>query len=260
MKFIHAALGVIASLTLVSTASAQLTANVTVGPNPAPVGCDISFTVSHDAPGFISMQSCDYRILGPADEVVYDPSCGGAIIGIGPYGWLTFNWNQRDQNDVQVPPGVYRIKLLYDFKEPTYHPVVIDDTVDTGIVFEGTATTGDNITGSNRNFYLCAPGEGGYYYWLSGAFTADVGIPTCGGTLPLDNDLLFSLSAYPNRIFKKSLGLLNEQGVSRAPKFPIPNDPTLVGIKLFTAFMVLDPSDPVCSVRKISSTLEMTII
>ena len=249
----------LAAALLAGTAHAQIPANVTIGPAPAPVGSQISVTVSNDGPAFFSVTGCPIEVFDAAMEFVWEPSCSPVPLAVGPYGWVTSYWPQVDANGAPVPPGDYWIKVSYDFQAPTFHPITIDASVEAGVVLEGTASIGDTLTFEDRHFYLTAPQDGGFTYWLMGSFTANVGIPTCAGTFPLDYDLLFTKSSVPNKIFKSSFGTLGPAGATIAPKFPIPNDTDLIGIPIVAAFVVVDFAAP-CVFRRISGTHSMTII
>ena len=124
---------------------------------------------------------------------------------------------------------------------------------------EGTPTIGQTFTGEARHFYLCAPTDGGHTYFLLASLTATTGIPSCGGTLPLDLDPLLNLTLGAGTIFQNPLGTLNTSGTTKAPTLPIPPDPTLVGFHLESAFVVLDFTQP-CFLRRISESYPMTII
>ena len=259
---IHTALQACAAaslaLALAAPASAQFI-HGTVGPDPAPLGCDVSITVSNDKPGSWSSVPCPYRVFDAAMNLVYDPPCPDNPVLIGQYGWITATWPQIDQSGQQVPPGDYVIEVTYDGGVPTtLHPITLGGT-DANLVFEGTATIGQTFTGEARHFYLCAPLDGGHTYFLLAALSATTGIPSCGGTLPLDFDPLLKLTLGPGTIFTNALGTLNAGGVSKAPRFPIPTDPTLVGLHLETAFVVLDLAAP-CFVRRVSEPYGLTII
>lgn len=256
---IHRALpaALAAACLLAPPASAQ-NVNATVGPDPAPVGCPISITVSNDAPFLGSTTSCPYRVLDGELNEVYVPSCSDNPILMGPYGWLTATWEQTNQEGQQVPAGFYWVEVHYDIGEPTLHPLQIGGT-NAGLVFEGTATIGQNLSGQARNFSLCAPLDGGFPYLLVASVTATTGAPTCAGPFPLDPDLLLGLTLTPNTLFLNSLGFLGPNGVSKAPTFPLNDDPTLVGISIHAAYVVLDLEQP-CIVRRISEPYQLTII
>lgn len=248
-----------AALLLASPALGQITVNVTVGPSPAPPGCDVSFTLSHDGPGFVSAMGCPIRIFDQEMNLVADPNCGSpASVAIGPWGWITYTWDQRDLAGQQVPAGRYIVEFSYDFQAPTFHSFAVGP-VEANLVLEGTPATKDPIGGGDRNFYLCAPQDGGEIYWLLASLTDDVGIATCGGTFPLDQDPLLQASLQPNSLFLGSLGFLGADGTSRNPRIPLPDDPSLIGIEFATAFMVLDFDEP-CFVRRVSESYTMTVV
>jgi len=242
-----------------ATPLAAQNVNATVGPTPAPLGCPISITLSNDAPFLGSTTPCPYKIYDAQQQLVYDPGCPDAALLMGPYGWSTSSWDQRDQGGTQVAPGMYWVEVSYDFGPNTYHAIVLGGD-DANLVFEGTATTGQTFSGQPRNFYLCSPQDAGFAYFLLGSFTADAGAPNCAGTFPLDADFLLTLTLTPNSVFKQSLGFLNANGRSKAPTFQAPDDPTLIGVSFHTAFVVLDPASPTCTIRRNSLAYRMEII
>ena len=112
--------------------------------------------------------------------------------------------------------------------------------------------------GPGRHFYLASPSDPGLPYLLLASTTTSVGTPTCGGTLPLDATPLLTLSLTPGLIFQNSFGVLDSFGASLAPRFDLPSLPSLVGIGLEAAFVVLDPAAP-CLVRRISNAHALLI-
>lgn len=239
------------------TASAQIVVNGTVGPNPVPVGCDVSITVSNDQPGSFSTTPCPYRVFDAGMNLVFDPACTPAAILMGPYGWSTSYWDQRDQAGQPVAPGTYFVEVSYDFGPPTMHQVVIGGT-QAGIVLEGRATIGQTLGGQPRNFYLCAPGDAGFPYLMAGSFSAAAGTPTCAGPFPLDFDALTALGL-GGGVFGNFTGVLGPDGTSTAPTLPLPPDGNLVGLAPLVAFVVLDPKQT-CIVRRISGVHAMEVL
>lgn len=250
-----------ALLLIAAPAAAQLQVHVTVGPDPAPLTAPVSVTVSNDMFGFISVTGCPLSIFDADMNHVADVDSGcGGVVDIGPYGWRTFQWNQRDESGQQVPAGDYYARVEHDFQSPTFHPFSIDAGVLRNLVLEGTPATKDPLNNEHRHFYLSAPQDGGFFYWLMASLTAGTGLPTCGGTFPLDDDLLLQLSAPPNKALLQNFGMLSPAGSTKAPRIPIPDDPDLIGLELFAAFLVVDFAADPCIVRGSSLPYRMVVI
>ena len=257
MKLLQTALF---ALLVAAPAAAQIPVNITIGPDPVPVGSRLSMTFSHDGPFLVSTGGCPFEVFDDQMNLVWSPGCTPVAISVGPYGVLTRYWNQTDNSGQPVPPGDYYVKVNYDFQGPTFHPITIDPATEVGIVFEGTPTIGSPFGGGDRNFFLSAPNDAGFGYWLMASLSSSVGIPTCNGTIPLDFSPLFLKSLSPNKIFKNSVGFLSGTGETTAPTFPIPEDPSVVGISVFAAWAVVDFADTVCPFLSMSEAYELTII
>ena len=197
-----------ALLAALSAPAAAQNVNATVGPSPAPLGCPISITASNDFQGSGSSVACPFKVFDDQMNLVFDPglfsACANQPILIGPWGWVTAHWDQRDNAGQPVPAGNYFVRVTYDVGPPTIHPLVLGGT-DAGVVLEGTAVIQETLTGESRHFSLCAPLDAGFPYVLLASLTADVGIPTCAGTFPLDPDALFTLSLTAGAVFQLSL-------------------------------------------------------
>lgn len=244
---------------LAAPVAAQIPVNVTLGPNPLPVGARLSMTFSHDGPNLVSTGGCPFSVYDSSMSLVWEAGCTPVAIAVGPYGVLTRYWDQTDMNGQQVPPGDYYIRTDYDFQGPTFDLITIDPGAEAGVTLEGTPSIGNPLNGADRNFFLTSPQDPGEAYWLFASLSTNVGVPTCNGTIPLDFDPLFVKSLSPTKIFQQSLGFLGATGETKAPRFAIPDDPTLVGISLFAAFSVVDFDLP-CAFLRHSGTHAMTII
>lgn len=234
--------------------------NVTVCPTQAPVGGDITITISKDSPGFLGSGPCPFQIYDANQNLVFAPSCNPVIIDVGPYGWITNTWNQRDQNGVQVPPGDYWARVTFEpgLGAPVFVPFTIGGD-EPALCFVGTATVGQTLTGQPRNYVLTSPQDPGAGYWLMVALSMTTGFPTCNGTFPLDIDPLLVASATPGKVIKNSLGVLNGNGKNSVPTLPLPTDPTLIGVNLHSAYAIVDFADP-CFIKDISVPWSMQII
>ena len=244
------------TIALATASSAQI--GYTVGPKELPLGCNLSITVSNDVQGALGT-AVSYQILDRFGNLVFDSGPPSGAVTIGPWGWLTKYWDQKDQGGAQVPPGLYVASIRYDVGATPVQRSFEIVPQGAGLVLEGTATIHETITGESRRFYLCAPQDPGASYLLLASFTNNVPFAPCGKTIPLDPDALFTLTLTPNTVFKKSLGTLNANGVSFAPVFDLPEDPALVGVSLEAAFVVLSATEP-CFFRIASDAHSMTIL
>ena len=250
----------VVALALAPLAHAQL--NTTVGPSVVPTGGELVVTFSNDTPGSFGVSMDWIRVTKVGGGVVHEDTVFELAALMGPWGYTGFTWNLEDDQGQPVPPGLYRVEVKQDFGlASTFHTIrVADDAA--GLVFEGTPTIHPTFgtTGpSDRNFYLQSPSDPGAAYFLIASFSSAIGVPTCGGTFPLDFDTLLLQSLTPNTVFSKSLGTLDGQGRSKAPRFPLPLDPSLVGIDVEAAFVVLDFAAP-CPIVRISNAHAMTIV
>lgn len=235
--------------------------NTTVGPSPAPTGCPVSITKSFDYPGAGSSSFCPFQVFDLDMNPVYDPGVGSTCDDIqalvGPWGWVTSLWDQRDQSGEFVEPGEYWIQVTYDVGPPTFHKVMVG-AGEAGLVLEGTPSIYETLGGESRRFRLCSPQDPGANYFLLAALTANTGFDYCGTTVPLDPDPLFLLSLAQGSVFVNGLGTLNASGSSTAPVFDAPEDTSLVGLSLVAAFVVLDFGLP-CPVVRASNPHFMTV-
>lgn len=248
-----------AVLALTATdAIAQL--RVVVGPERVPLGGQLSITFSNDTNLFQGTSATWLVVRNQSGQTVYSDTNFEISVTTGPWGWSTFYWNLVDDQGQPLPPGRYTAETKVDFGAPSsFHDFFIGG--DAGLVFEGTASINGPFPGtpSQRNFYLQAPSAPGATYVLLASATSTSGTPTCAGTLPLDFDQLLLQSLAPDGVFTSSVGTLNGLGRSKVPRFPLPPVPSLIGIQLEAAFIVLDPLQP-CAITHISNAHGLEII
>jgi hypothetical protein len=247
-----------ALVALAPVASAQL--NTTVGPMTVPLGGELSITFSNDTPGANGVSMDWLRVRDANNVVVYSDTNFELAAFMGPWGWTGFTWNLEGDNGQPLPPGIYRAEVKSDIGfASTFHRFSIVDGA-AGLVFEGTPCIFGplGVGASGRNFFLQSPSDPGAFYFLLGSFTSAMGIPTCNGTFPLDLDALLTQTLTPGAVFTNSFGTLDGQGNSRAPLFPLPQNPSFVGVDVEAAFVVLDLFAP-CPVVRISNVHSMTI-
>lgn len=254
------ALPFLAALHLLATpARAQL--NTTVGPAVVPSGGELVVTFSNDTPGSFGVSLDWIRVSTVGGAVVYEDTTFEIAALMGPWGYTGFTWDLEDDQGQPVSPGFYRVEVKSDFgAASTFHVIQVADDA-AGLVFEGTPTihpTFGTSGPSDRTFYLQSPNDPGGLYFLFASFSSAIGVPTCGGTFPLDFDALLLDSLTPGAVFTNAFGVLDGQGRSRAPRFPLPPNPSFVGIDLEAAFVVLDVAQA-CPIVRISNAHAMTI-
>ena len=242
--------GVLAWL-LIGDASAQRLESV-VGPPIAPVGCPIEIALSNDGAAFFDFYSTDYIVRNASGRVVFEQHCGACGIFIAPGSTVSWQWNQRDRNNVPVPPGIYFVHVPLS-KTGSPHRIEISASSVAGL-----AAIGVPRIGTNRSYYLCAPGLGGKDYILAASLSSSQGFPTCGGRVPLNVDALFGISLSTPNVFSGFGGKMDSAGVSRQPSIAIPSSSVLVGSMFNLAFVLVDRR-LACPVASVSSVLPVRI-
>ena len=251
----HLSLAALATIALSISASAQVT--VDVGPDPSPVGCTVYASVTNDTELIMGIGGCPWRILDGDGLVVFDADCLIQELLIGPIGTIDYGWDQRDEAGNQVPAGDY----LFEVATPiglVSTPFTVGG-IDANLFVQGTAALGTDVIGfGGREIALCSPLDPGglYQVLLSGSLGA--GIDVCGQSIALTPDALFS-ATLAGATIPSAFGVLDATGQSLAPKLPIPDVPGLVGLDLYLAFVVLDPSAP-CPVVRSSPTFQTTVV
>ncbi len=235
-----------------TAASAQLTS--TVGPPIAPPGCAISISISNDTAGTAITGLCPFTVFDNTGSVVYQAVCFPIAIQMPPGGTHSTEWLQIDDLGAQVPPGTYGVNV--DLPDGSFDIHIIEIVpVDAALSMLGAAKTG-----TQRRMQLCSPGDPDGLYVLAASLSSAVGIPTCGGTIPLDLDTALKLSLSPTSpIFLNFSGSLDSAGVSDAPELAVPDLASFVGLQLEFGFIVLDFFQP-CPVVTISEPLPVVII
>lgn len=244
------------ALTLLAAPSAaQMTASA--GPNPVPVGCPVSVSLTNDTELIAAIFNCQYVILDESLEVVFTPDCLQLELLVGPLGTVTWLWPQEDDLGQQVPPGNY-FAQIGTITGPVLAPVTIGAT-ETGIFLEGTPAIGTSEIGlGGRPLVVCSPQDPGETYAVLASFSSSQGIPTCGGTIPLDLDALFTTSLSSSALIPNGVGLLDSRGYSDAPLVPIPDNANLIGLGFSLAFVVLDTGGG-CPIARISDALDLVV-
>jgi hypothetical protein len=222
--------------------------SLTAGPSPAPMGCPIPIVIANDTASNITLPNpCPYHVKDAGGTVVFSPICIQIIVDLPPGGALISFWQQQDDFGVQVPPGTYTVEALLPGVIMSA-PVTLDPTVQAALI-----PLGPTRIGQTRQVFLGAPLDGGFPY-LMGASGPPVsgGIPTCAGLVPLELDAILMLSLGPNPFFANFSGTLSNSGISTLPTITLPNDPGIIGLSFYLAFVVLDPVGA-CPVRTISA-------
>jgi len=218
-----------AFLVVVLPSTAQQTA-VTWGPELAPVGCPVYYSVVNAGPASIAFDPCGFAVYDAAGNLVFVPPCTGPVV-LQAREFHAQQWNQVNSAGQPVPAG------LYHLDNPGGPTVVV-----------GGANAAVAPIGS-RNFELCAPRSGGFPYLMAASLSSTTGIPFCGGTIPLDPDALLRLSLRSPGVFQGFIGVLDPTGKAAA-HIAMPNN--LGFFEFSLAFIVLDPAAP-CGVREISA-------
>ena len=246
--------GVLAGLTGVAPGQ-----TVHVGPLVAPAGCDILASVANDSDQTV--------LLGSIGPIRVRDASGSEVF----FDWILFfqpeplppgdvreyfRWDQTDKNGLPVPAGIYTMEVTVNTRTTTWNLVL-------GGVDAAVASVGVHRPGTTRSLYLCSPGDPGGLYVLAASFATGPGIPTCGGTVPLNPDLLFGFSVAPgNGVFLNTIGSLDppagpHPGSTTRPAIAVPNLP-LQGFQFVVAFVVVDFS-VACPVVRVSEPLTITI-
>ena len=124
--------------------------------------------------------------------------------------------------------------------------------------FATVAPQGVLHTGTDRGFLLESDTDPNELYLMAASLSSTTGVPTCGGTLPLDYDAIMNLSL-SNAAFQGFFGTLDHAGKSLAPSLALPADPNLSGTQLYFAYAVVD-MQAACPVRNVSTAQQMTIL
>src|SRR5262245_29892126 len=170
---------------------------VTVGPSPAPVGAPIAISVANDTNSAIMLPNpCPFQVRNGVGTVIFAPFCIQIIVNVLPGNVFTTYWNQQDNNGVQVAPGNYTVDVTFPGGISSVS-LTINASVEAGAI-----PLGPVRINRTRHLYLTSPQDPAFPY-LVGASGPPVsgGIPTFGGVVPLENDLLLQLSLSPNPFF-----------------------------------------------------------
>ncbi|MDF1798595.1 MAG: hypothetical protein P1V81_05425 [Planctomycetota bacterium] len=244
----------------VSSLSASAQVATTVGPLTTPLGGEVSMTLSNDNPGKFGVLSSLWRVRDAGGATVFQPTTPSNALLLGPGGWFTQRWDLCDQSGAPVAPGTYLVDIQFETWSPVVTTTVEVVAEGAGLVLEGSASIQPVFGGGpGRNFYLTSPSDPGKLYLLLASTSATVGVPTCGPILPLDASPLLTQSLVPGALFTSSVGVLNAQGESTAPRLKLPSDSSLVGLTAETAFLVLDPAAP-CLVARSSNVHSLVIV
>jgi len=214
-----------AFLVVVLPSAAQQTA-ITWGPEQAPVGCPVYYSVVNAGPASITFDPCGFAVYDAAGGLVFVPPCTGPVV-LQDGEFHAQRWNQVDSAGQPVPAG------LYHLDNPGGPTVVV-----------GGANAAVAPIGA-RDFELCAPGSPGRPYLMAASFSNTTGIPFCGGTIPLDPGPLLRLSLRSPAAFQGFLGVLDPTGKAAA-HLALPSNLRFYSVVF--AFIVLDPAAP-CGVE-----------
>jgi len=238
---------------LASSASAQITP--VVGPQVAPLGCHVSISISNDTPSPVATSLCPVHVLDATGATIYAPICPTLLINIAPGDTFMTQWNETTSDGVPVPPGHYTVQVAL----PLFGIISEQGIEVTSTVVSSVAPLGAPKIGTNRAYEVCAPLDGGHLYLIAASGSSTTGIPTCGGTIPLDADPILAASLSDSGTFQNWFGTLDGTGMSTAPHLAIPNAAVFVGLNLDLATFLLDFSAP-CAIDHVSGVMHVTIV
>ncbi|MEM7310035.1 MAG: hypothetical protein AAF682_25390 [Planctomycetota bacterium] len=243
----------LAALLLAAPAVAQSSVTYSVGPSVAPVDCPFTMSFTNDTSALLITNLCPYQVYDESGALVFTPGCFLLAILVPPGGTFTAEWDQADDAGVPFAPGKYRI----DFTVPEVGIVSTDVEISTGV--QGAISTlGEVKVGETRTVQICAPDYPNQTYFMMAAGINTGGIPTCGGTIPLDADAIFQIALVDTGVFGNFFGTLDENGRSTDPFLAVPDLPSFQGVDLILDFVVLDLTAP-CPVDAISEPLNLTV-
>ncbi len=217
----------------------------TFGPERAPLGCSVVFSLSNDGPSDLVHDPTGFRVYDAQGQVVFTPPGQPPFVTLQPGEVYTQVWPQVDDQGNAVAPGTYHLN------HPAGASVVVGGT------HAALAPVGAPKLGSARHYRLCSPLDAGRPYQLL-ASTSAGSFMTCAGNLPLSRDRVFELSLGRSPVFRGFSGSLDARGESDVPVLALPPTPALVGTSLTLAFVVLDPSST-CGLRRISEPLRLAL-
>lgn len=217
---------VLAALALPATA--QL--GQTWGPELAPVGCTVYFSLYNGGTTDVLHDPCGFGVYDAAGNLVFAPACSGPVV-VSPGEAHVQAWPQTDAAGQQVAPGVYHLN------GPAGPAVTV-----------GGATAAVAPLGT-RDLELCAPQDAGRPYVLAVRLSsAAPGFTVCGQTIPFGPNAFRRSLDFPGT-FQGFFGLLDASGRASA-HLNLPGPPQLVQVDY--AFVVLDFTQP-CAVRRVSA-------
>ncbi|MBN2491411.1 MAG: hypothetical protein JXQ29_11240 [Planctomycetes bacterium] len=146
-------------------------------------------------------------------------------------------------------------KVTHDFEGQVreWKPDIGADEIAASLVGSGSTSIG-----GTQNLALAAPRDAGLLCQVGSSFgTGPIMIGWRPLGLGLDDLLLATANNYWPRVFSGYRGVLDGQGQAKAG-INIPYAPTLIGLRLNTAFVTISPSAPF-GIQSISNTVSFTI-
>src|SRR5262245_37466477 len=239
-----------ATAAVAASASAQLSS--VVGPDVAPIGCPVSISISNDSAASTFTGPCPYQVRNAHGIPIFSPICPLLALPLDPGKTFSTTWDQIDDNFVQVPARTYTIDVFLVGAPIQHHTIMVGGAV------SGVAPLGVPKIGTTRHYALCSKSDPGGFYVMLASGSSLVGIPTCGGTIPLDPDAILTASLSDPTVFVSTAGNLDAAGMSSAPALAIPSLPSLVGVNVNLAMLVLDLVGA-CPFKSISAPMHIQI-
>ncbi len=203
----------------------------TWGPEQAPIGCTVNYSLQNGGSTDVTYDPCGFGVYDAGGALIYAPPCAGTVV-VMPGQAHVSTWPQIDFSGMQVPAGVYHLN------DPT-GPAINVGGAQAAIAPRGT-----------RGFDLCAPQDGGFPYLMGAMFSSGTpGFTVCGQAIPLPMSAFF-LTLNDTALFQNFVGFLDANGHATANLSLPPSFDQMAQVDY--AFVVFDFTQP-CPVRRVSA-------
>lgn len=245
MKYLRT---LVACLLLCGLVSAQAL-NVSISPNPAPLGANITITATSGLPNIYTPSGCLVSGIyagSPSGPLVKSFFCISIMSSI-PHCMTAlpprqYVWNQSINGGFATPGLYYASIHTYDMFNSVslpvqYYPITITGPSPAPVL----TMTGAPFPTAVLPITINAPANPGDFYVLAIAGSTNTGFVVNGAFLSLDYDafLLASLDGTHPSTFQNFSGLLDGAGLTTAPTLTIPNFPGLSCLPLHLQGVVI---------------------